>query len=249
MNSSINNVVIVGATSAIAIDTARLFAKRGASIVLCGRNTDKLNTIALDIRAYGATTVNTLLFDAGKPEEAHTLLQQAEQSLGRIDAVLVAHGSLPDQSVMQDNPTAIISEFTINALSVMTISEVFASYFEKKGQGCLAVISSVAGDRGRQSNYNYGSAKGAVSIYLQGLRNRLAKKNINVVTIKPGFVDTPMTAHLPKNALFASSASVGKDIHSAMMNGKDVVYTPFFWRFIMLIIKSIPEFIFKKLSL
>jgi short-subunit dehydrogenase len=124
-----------------------------------------------------------------------------------------------------------------------------ANYFETRGKGNITVITSVAGDRGRQSNYIYGAAKGGLSIFLQGLRNRLAPKGVSVTTIKPGFIDTPMTAHIKKGPLFASPETVGKRIHQAMLKGESVVYTPFFWRFIMLIIQHIPEFIFKKMKL
>ena len=111
------------------------------------------------------------------------------------------------------------------------------------------MISSVAGDRGRASNYIYGTAKGAVSIFLQGLRNRLSSSNVNVLTIKPGFVDTPMTSHLPKNFLYAKPELVGEQIYDAISKQKDIVYIPKFWRLIMFMIKHIPEFIFKKLSI
>ncbi|MEL7234405.1 MAG: SDR family NAD(P)-dependent oxidoreductase, partial [Chloroflexota bacterium] len=116
-------------------------------------------------------------------------------------------------------------------------------------RGVIAVISSVAGDRGRGSNYVYGTAMAAKTTFLSGLRNRLAKSGVQVVTVKPGFVDTPMTANIPKNALFASPAKVGKDIYTGLKKGHDVIYTPFFWRYIMWIIRLIPEPIFKRLSL
>jgi len=124
-----------------------------------------------------------------------------------------------------------------------------ANYFEKRGKGNITVISSVAGDRGRQSNYIYGSAKGALSVFLQGLRNRLAPRGVSVTTIKPGFIDTPMTADIKKGPLFASAELVGTRVYKAMKRGESVVYTPFFWRFIMLIIIHIPECIFKRLKL
>ena len=129
------------------------------------------------------------------------------------------------------------------------MTTILANYFEEKKDGCIAVISSVAGDRGRQSNYLYGSAKGAVSIFLQGLRNRLSKSNVHILTIKPGLVDSPMTAHLPKNFLYSKPAVIANGIYSAIENKKDIVYLPKFWWLILTILKLIPESIFKKLSL
>jgi short-subunit dehydrogenase len=143
----------------------------------------------------------------------------------------------------------MLDEFTTNAISYMALMTRLANVFEAQKWGCLAVISSVAGDRGRGSNYVYGAAKGAVSLFAQGLRNRLSKSGVVVVTIKPGFVDTPMTAHLKKNPLFAKPAPVGRRIYTAMLRGESVVYVPWFWWWIMLIIRNIPEAIFKKLSL
>jgi len=142
-----------------------------------------------------------------------------------------------------------LKEFTTNCASVISLLRILADYFEQQRRGCIAVISSVAGDRGRQSNYVYGAAKGAVTVFLQGLRNRLYKSGVAVVTIKPGTVDTPMTAGMKKGLLFASASSVGQGIYKAMLARKEVVYLPWFWRPIMFIIRSIPEPIFKKLSL
>ncbi|MCG8081658.1 MAG: SDR family NAD(P)-dependent oxidoreductase, partial [Candidatus Thiodiazotropha taylori] len=140
-------------------------------------------------------------------------------------------------------------EFEVNALTTISLLTNLANYFEAQQRGSIVVISSVAGDRGRQSNYVYGAAKGAVTIFLQGLRNRLTKSGVNVLTVKPGFVDTPMTADFPKGALWASSEKVAQDINKAIDAQKSVAYVPWFWRYIMLIIKSIPEMVFKKLSL
>jgi short-subunit dehydrogenase len=134
----------------------------------------------------------------------------------------------------------------LSALSFLTL---LANYFEKRGTGTLAAISSVAGDRGRQSNYIYGTTKAALSTFLQGLRNRLSSKNVHVLTIKPGFVDTPMTAHLKRGLLFATPEKVAQDIIRAIAGKKSVLYTPWFWRWIMLAIKMIPETIFRKLRL
>ena len=141
-------------------------------------------------------------------------------------------------------------EIETNALSVINLLTLLANHLEKQQHGVIAVISSVAGDRGRQSNYVYGAAKGMVTLFLQGLRNRLTKVNVDVVTIKPGFVDTPMTAAFDKNGpLWARPEQIAKGIIRAMQKGKDEVYLPWFWWGIMLIIKHIPEIIFKRMSL
>ena len=142
-----------------------------------------------------------------------------------------------------------LAEIATNGTSVVSLMTAAANRFEAQGHGAIAVISSVAGDRGRQSNYVYGSAKALVSAFASGLRQRLAKKGISVTTIKPGFVDTPMTAAFKKGPLWAKPDQVAKDIVVAIDQGKTVVYTPGFWRLIMLIIKHIPEFIFVKLKL
>ena len=143
----------------------------------------------------------------------------------------------------------IRDSININFTSVAGFITILANYFEKMGEGTIAVISSVAGDRGRQSNYIYGAAKGGVTKFLQGLRNRLSQKNIQVLTIKPGLVDTPMTAHLPKNPLYVKPDFVAKSIIRAIEKKKDVIYVPEYWRLIMWVIIHIPEFIFKRLKL
>ncbi|HFE63941.1 short-chain dehydrogenase [candidate division KSB1 bacterium 4484_188] len=244
------NLLIIGATSTIAGETARLFAAENASFFLAGLSEEKLKAMADDLKVRGANKVTTFQLDVNDFERHSEMLEKAQKTLGEIDAVLIAHGTLPDQKKCEQDAKYAVREFRTNGLSVIALLTPVAAYFEGRGKGCIAVISSVAGDRGRQSNYLYGSAKGAVSIYLQGLRNRLAKTGVQVLTIKPGFVDTAMTAHLPKNFLFAKPQAVAKSIHKAMKGGKaDVIYVPFFWRFIMLAIKVIPERLFKQLKL
>ena len=163
--------------------------------------------------------------------------------------MLISHGTLGDQELCQKSVPETLKEFSTNALSVISLLTIIANYMEQQKRGCIAVVSSVAGDRGRQGNYVYGAAKSAVSTFTGGLRTRLAKSGVEVVTVKPGFVDTPMTADIKKGLLFASAAKVGLDIYNAMKKGSEVLYTPWFWRYIMLIVKSIPEPIFKKLSI
>jgi decaprenylphospho-beta-D-erythro-pentofuranosid-2-ulose 2-reductase len=243
-------IMIFGAASAIASETAKCFAKEGAELFLVDLNESRLKSVKDDIIVSGAKTrIEILAFDALDFDGHKQLIEKAIETLNGLDAILIAHGTLPDQKSLNEDPSKIIREFNINGLSVISLASYAANYFENKKSGTIAVISSVAGDRGRQSNYIYGSAKGAVSLFLGGLRNRLNKSNVNVVTIKPGFVDTPMTADIPKNALYASSQKVGELIYKAMKSGTDIAYTPGFWRLVMFMIKHIPEGIFKKLSL
>jgi hypothetical protein len=177
------------------------------------------------------------------------MLVAAEEALGGIDIALIAHGTLPDQKACEASVELTLQEINTNGLSVIALATRVANRMEAQGSGSIAVISSVAGDRGRQSNYVYGAAKGLVTRFLQGLRNRLAKKGVQVLTIKPGFVDTPMTAAFKKGALWAQPDDVARGILAAIENGKNEVYLPGFWWLIMAIIRHIPEPIFKKLSL
>jgi decaprenylphospho-beta-D-erythro-pentofuranosid-2-ulose 2-reductase len=242
-------VLIIGATSAIATEVARRYAQSGAALSLLGRNQGRLDGLAHDLSVRGASSVHTATFDALDLASHERLLEQVLHELGEIDCVLLAHGDLPDQKACQTSFTSTEAAFQVNALSPIAFLTWLANYFEARKSGNITVISSVAGDRGRQSNYVYGAAKGCLTTFLQGLRNRLAHAGVSVTTVKPGFVDTPMTQHLPKGPLFASATTVGARIHRAMERGESVVYTPFFWRFIMLIIQHIPEAIFKKLRM
>ena len=242
-------IMIIGATSAIAHETAKRFAKDGAECFLVARNADKLQAIADDLKVRGAQRVETFQLDVNELEQHQAMFDQALEQLGSLDMLLIAHGTLGDQRKCELSVEETMKELTTNFTSVVSLLTLSANYFEQQQRGCIAVISSVAGDRGRKSNYVYGTAKGAVNIFLQGLRNRLAKCGVTVLTVKPGFVDTPMTAHLRKGLLFAQPAAVGRGVYEAMKQGKDVVYLPWFWGGIMVVIKSIPERVFKRLSL
>lgn len=239
----------MGACSAIARETAKFFADDGAILFLVDLSESRLSDTRDDINALYKTDIFIKEFDATDIENHDKIVREAYEKMDGLDAVLIAHGTLPDQEETRKSTQATMKEFLINGTSVISLSTAATNFFEKQGKGALTVISSVAGDRGRQSNYIYGSAKGAVSIFLQGLRNRMSKKGISVTTIKPGMVDTPMTAHMPKGPLFAKPRDIGKGIYKAMKAGSDVVYLPGYWRIIMTIIKLIPESIFKKLSL
>lgn len=243
------NILIIGATSAIALATARQYAQAKHKLFITGRSQEKLEQIAADLKVRGANEVIGQVFDAADLNSHTTLVEQVISELKQIDIVLIAHGTLPDQERCQQGLDYALQEFNLNGTSIISLCTLLANQLEQQQSGSLAVISSVAGDRGRQSNYLYGTAKAAVSTFLQGLRNRLHKSNVQVLTIKPGFVDTPMTAEFDKGPLWATPEQVANDIIKAIEKGRNTLYTPWFWFGIMTIIKSVPEFIFKKLSL
>jgi short-subunit dehydrogenase len=250
--NSLNRIVIFGATSSIAEHTVRQLVQRGASVYCVGRNADKLATILADlkVRAGAGQIIDGIDADLTDSTQHPALIAQATTALNGLDGVLIAHGSLPDQKACEADTNLTLQEMQTNALSVINLLTLLANQFEAQGKGVIAVISSVAGDRGRQSNYVYGAAKGMVTLFMQGLRNRLTPAGVDVVTIKPGFVDTPMTAGLDKSGpLWAKPEQIAQGIINAMAKGKNEVYLPGFWRLLMLIIRHIPEFIFKRMSL
>jgi decaprenylphospho-beta-D-erythro-pentofuranosid-2-ulose 2-reductase len=244
------NIVIVGATSAIAVACARQWATQGAHFFLVARNLERLQQVADDLKARGAQTVLCQQLDIDQLDAHEAVVQRCAVELGALDVVLIAPGTLPDQQACQNDVQVAVREFNTNAVSIIALLTRFANVIEQQRRGTIAVISSVAGDRGRQTNYLYGSAKAALSTFCDGLRARLFKVGAHVVTIKPGFVATPMTAGLPlPGPLVATADRVGSDIVRAVERGKDVIYTPWFWWGIMLIIRSIPGRVFKRLSL
>lgn len=244
-----NNVLIIGAASAIAEATARIFAERGANLLLTGRNRARLESLAADLQLRGAQRVATFIMDVNETGLHEELLTHADQAFGDIDIVLIASGTLAGQRQCQASPELTIEELNTNCINVIALLTLLANRFEKRKKGCIAVISSVAGDRGRQSNYVYGTAKAALSTFLQGLRNRLSRSGVQVLTIKPGFVATPMTAGFKKGFLWAQPSQIAKGIVRGIDRKSDIIYLPFFWRAIMTVIKLIPEKIFKRMSL
>jgi len=243
-----HSVLILGATSAIARGTAAAFAARGDALFLASRDEEELKRIAADMHLRYGVEVRHAFFDAEATDSHETFFNSVIASLPELSGVVLAFGYLGDQKSARDfkqGAKVISSNFT-GAASILSYC---ANYFEVLQHGFIIGISSVAGDRGRQSNYVYGAAKGALSIYLQGLRNRLHASGVRVITVKPGFVDTAMTYGMPGLFLVASPKDIGKRIVSALDKSPDVVYLPWFWRYIMLIIKHIPEFIFKRMKL
>jgi len=244
-----SKILILGATSAIAMEFAKILAENKNELFLVARNEEKTRAISQDLQVRGAVITGTLVKDLSDISQHPQLLREVNEKMGAIDIALIAHGTLGDQKACEQDFQRALKEIETNFLSVASLASELANQMEKNKTGCIAVISSVAGDRGRQSNYIYGSAKGGLNIFLQGLRNRMFFSGVQVLTIKPGFVDTPMTAHLPKNALFASPSKVARGIVRAIDQKKDVVYLPKFWCWILAVIKSIPESLFKRLKL
>lgn len=241
------NIIIIGATSAIAQHCARRYAKPDNHFFLIARDAAKLENVAADLRARSASC-ETHVMDINDTA-AHEPCVAASVTAGAPDLLLMAHGTLPDQAACEEDSTLLVQEFATNASSSLALLNEYARVFAEQAHGTLAIISSVAGDRGRQSNYVYGAAKAAVQTYLSGLRNRLCKHGVTVLDIRPGFVDTPMTASFQKGGLWATPEQIAEGIEKAVNKGKNVVYLPGFWRWIMLIIRNIPEPIFKRLSL
>lgn len=242
-------ILIIGAASAIAEATARRFAQTGAHLYLLARNQERLESLASDLKIRGAASVGYATFDANDFDLHASVLEDAIKELGGIDVALIAHGTLGDQKACEKSFVLMLQELNTNAISVISLLTHLANRLEIQRHGTIAVISSVAGDRGRQSNYVYGAAKGAISIFLQGLRNRLYKSGVHVLTIKPGFVDTPMTAAFKKGLLWAKPDAIAQSIFTSIERKRDEIYAPFFWRYIMAIIRSVPEKLFKRLSL
>jgi decaprenylphospho-beta-D-erythro-pentofuranosid-2-ulose 2-reductase len=243
-------ILIIGATSVIANSCARIWAAQKAEFFLVARNQSKLQQVAADLVAQGAMTVKTHALDLNKFDAHQEMIAASFNALGKIDVALIAHGTLPDQKKCEENVDLALQEFSSNGLSVIAILTLLANKMEKQNCGTIAVISSVAGDRGRGSNYLYGSAKAAVTAFCEGLRARMFKVGVHVLTVKPGFVNTPMTKDLAlPQLLVASPEKVAQDICKAIEKKSDSIYTPFFWWAIMTIIKAIPTTIFKKLKL
>ena len=240
---------MLGATSSIAMAFSRLLVAPDAHYLLVARDAVKLDSVALDLLTRGAGSVAVHAADLDDTQLHPVMLDEAQSSLGEIDLALIAHGILGVQEQAQANYAAASAILTTNLLSPISLVTWLANYFEAARNGTLVVISSVAGDRGRKSNYVYGASKGGLNTFLDGVRNRIDRTGVQVLTIRPGFVATPMTAHLPKGLLFASPPKVAQGILHAIRRRKDVAYVPGFWAGIMFVIRAIPEAIFKNLNL
>lgn len=242
-------IVILGATSKIAQEVARIAAREGREVLLVARNDERLDAVSGDLLARGASRVESIAADLSDTANHAALWSQIEQRMPEMNAVLLAYGSLSDQARAETSVPYIVCELNTNFSSAASLLSYAAASLERRKSGVLAVITSVAGDRARRSNYVYGSAKGALTLFVQGLRARLFASGVRVLTIKPGPVDTPMIAHMKKGLLTASPKSVAAIIYRQMEEGKaDVIYVPGYWRVIMAVIRAIPESVGKKLK-
>lgn len=242
-------ILIAGATSLIAQETARLFAAEGNAFFLVARNPDRLESVAADLSLRGATQAGGFACDLNEIGMHEEILRRAMESLGGLDTVLIAYGVMGEQAVSQANYAAAEAVLLTNLASPISLLTRIGSHMERQGSGTIAVITAAAGDRGRKSNYVYAASKAGLTVYLQGLRGRLHASGVRVVTLQPGFVDTPMTAHLERTALAASPEAVAGGIYRAIERGRSVVYLPWYWRFIMLGVRLLPEAVFKRMRL
>lgn len=242
--------IILGATSGIAQPLERLMAADGASLLLVGRSQERLDTLAADLKARGAAMALTCVADLSDVAQHRHVLEVAREKFADFDTILLAYGTLLDQEQCQVSPERAIEELHTNFVSAAALLTLFAAYFEKRKSGTIAVLTSVAGDRGRRSNYVYGAAKGGLSLFLQGLRSRLFPFGVRVLTIKPGPVSTAMTAHMKQGRIFSQPEAVARQIYRALQDPRaDVVYVPGRWKWIMRVIRAIPERSFKKMSI
>jgi len=247
MSQSKKNILVLGATSDIARACCELWAKQGTSLHLVARNSSELKKTAQDLRIRFSIDVVTTIMDANNPQSRHDLLAKVNPDLS---GVLLAYGVLGSQEASQKDETLREQELQANFNSAVHLLEPLAAIMEARQSGFIIGIGSVAGDRGRASNYIYGAAKAGFAAYLSGLRNRLSKSNVQVLTVKPGFVNTKMTQGLPlPKPLVASPHQVAQDILKAVSKKRDVIYTRWFWKYIMRIIIHIPEGMFKRMSL
>ena len=249
MSSEFKKFLIFSATSEIANQTIKKLAKDGTEFYLTGRNEDDLKNIKGDLEARGAKVVATQKLDVLDLEQSKQTVKDAFNKLGEVDCVLVAQGMLPAQADIEENTDYAVEVWNVNTTSVIAISIEVCRMFREQGYGSLAVISSVAADRGRKVNYLYGGSEAAVSTFLEGLRMRMHSEGVNIIDIKPGPVNTRMTKNMGKMPLLAKPDKVASDIVSGILKGKKVVYTPSYWSVIMKIIQFIPEAVYRRLPI
>jgi len=239
-------ILVLGATSGIAEATCRIWAGEGASLFLVARNAEKLAAVAADLKVRGALYVDTAVADLDDTAKHPELLAHAINSLTGLDIAYLAHGILGDQSAAEADFATAEQIFHTNLTAPVSLLTWLANYFVQRKSGVLAVISSVAGDRGRKSNYVYGASKAGLSAFLGGLRNRVDREGVTVLTIKPGPVKTAMTSSMKGSEKFADVNAVAKSIVAAVAAKEDTLYVPFKWAIIMFVLTHIPESIFKK---
>lgn len=249
MSGQAQRIVILGAGSAIAETTARIWAAEGARLILVGRDPARLENVAADLKTRGADGATPWLLDCANADAAAQLDKMVE-ALGGLDVLLLAYGAFGDQAELEHDPKAVAKLIQTNFTSAVAWCLAAGAILEKQGAGALLVIGSVAGDRGRRSNFIYGATKGGLARLVEGIAHKLAPLGARAVLVKPGFVDTPMTASFTKKGLlWARPEQVARVIAAAARRGGPIVYAPAFWRLIMLIIRHLPTFIFNRLNI
>ena len=248
-NTRMKKIIALGATSGIAIEVQRQLAHQACELLLVARSPERLATLQTDLLVRGAPQVLTYSADLSSIAQHAGILDFASRTFPDFDTVFLAYGSMRNQKDCESSVQILVEDLQVDFVSAAAILTLFAAELERRRTGCIAAITSVAGDRGRRSNYLYGSAKGGLSLFLQGLRSRLYPSGVRVITIKPGPVQTPMTDGL-SNAHFADPKQVAYDIVRSLERGSpDILYTPRIWRYIMTAVKLVPETIFKRLPL
>ncbi len=242
-------ILVLGATSGIAEACIRRWAERGDHLFLIGRNADRLAAVAADANVRGAASVQTAVADLDDTARHADVLTQAVQGLAGMDVALLALGVLGDQTEAEQDFAAAQRIVQTNFVSAMGLLTWLGNYCAQQHSGTLAVLSSVAGERGRKSNYVYGAAKAGLTAFTDGLRNRLDRQGVRVMTIKPGPVKTAMTDGMKGSAKFADVDAVAATLVKAIDRGDDIVYVPGIWRVIMAVVRAIPERVFKGLDL
>ncbi|GAA5232884.1 SDR family NAD(P)-dependent oxidoreductase [Verticiella sediminum] len=242
-------VVIFGATSAIAQATARKYARKGGRLYLLARDRNRLEIVAQGLREAGASEVHTAYFEASDIDAQTQAIDTAIDGLSGFDVALLAYGVLPDQRESEASVALALESLGVNAFSVIALLTRLANACERQRYGTLAVLTCIDGDRGRQSNYVHGAGQAALGVFLQGLRNRLYHCGAHVVTIKTGFVDTPMMATRPKGKLWSTPERVADGVLRAIDGKRNVAYVPGWWAPIMWLVKAVPEAWFKRLTL
>lgn len=243
-------VLIVGANSAIAQACVSIYAQEKATLTLVGRDSERIQALCVKAKALGASAVNGAQWDFSRIEGLSDFIQDLWTKVGGFDQVLICHGILPAPDKRIFLEAELDSIVRVNYTSVVVILQALEKFFLISTKCNIGVITSVAGDRGRQSNYLYGSTKAALSVYVEGLTHKYAQTDIRFVTIKPGFVDTPMTRSFKKGPLWAKPEKVaGKIVAALNWNHRGTLYTPSFWRYIMCLVRSLPNFLFWRTKL
>ncbi|MHC4416133.1 MAG: SDR family oxidoreductase [Planctomycetota bacterium] len=243
-------VLVLGATKGIGRELARELARRGHALIVAGRDAAALETLVSDLRVRHGVEAVAKIFDARDVDRLDGFFFECvRDAIGPLDGVVVNHGYAGSNDRARTDWMEARAIVDTNYVSAVRLLNLAAAHFEEAGRGFICGVSSVAGDRGRGQNYIYGSAKAGLSAYLQGLRNRLAGRGVAVITVKPGYIDTAMTYGHNRVFLAAPPQRAARDICRAIERRKDVVYTPWFWRWIMLVIRLVPERIFKRLDL